>query len=712
MADDGIDKGSWAWALRIAERTALVTIAALFVIIHAAELEPPVYRRGLVLVGALVVANAGLFRYALPRLRYDRRGAWLGIFVGFGSSVAVYAVLKGHAPSAHLFFIPPIVAAGLLADLTVASVAGGLAVAGYVIVGQLSGAPPGAAATLLNSTVFVFSGIVSGMLSQELREHYRRERHEHRTAVAVGHRLTAVLGAIEEAIVFSNRQGVVKMVNRRAAELFELDVDEHADRPVVQLLRVVARKTEDPEGFMETFQELRDDPEKELHWEVEQIIPARRQLRVLSRPVKSNAGLLVGRIDVFTDVTEEVRRAVEINAAYEEARQTAESYQRGLLPKSTPALPRLGIVSHYIPAAGRRAVCGDFYDFINFRDGRVGVVLGDVSGVGPSAVNDAALTRYTLRSLARREEDPGKLLDLTNEYVKESLGSERMVRLVLAILDPERALLTYTNAGHVPPILYRAKRGNIDRLEEGGMPIGVEEDARYKTAHIELDPGDMLFFYTDGVNEAPRRGKPFGQGRLADIVRQYGIGTPGELVQAVRRAVEAWVDGELRDDMAMVGCQVVPDTAVESSSRELVLPNESSRLREVRDFVAEFLADLRVRVEVSAEILLAASEAAGNAVKYGRTDAGRSEMRVLCVLDGTDVVVTVADEGRGFEPPPIEQTELPDPLAAGGRGLFLMQQMTDACQIESTARGTTITLRRKAFDHPPVPRRDPGEAGS
>lgn len=701
-ADRDVARGGWLWALSVAERTVFVTLGALFVTIHAADLDSSTYRKAVALVGVLAVASLLLFRVVLPRMRRDRRGAWIGVICGAAASAAVFAVLRGQAPSVALFFVPPIVVSGLLGNLFFAVVAGVLAVAGYLGVGFLSGEPPRLVAALLNSTVFLFTGFVSGVLSQELRRHVRQEMEEHRLAVAVGHRLSAVVGSIEEAIVFSDRHGRVRMVNRRAEELFEVAGDEHIDAPVVQLLRVIARQTEDPENFMERFQELRDDPEKELKWDVEQIIPSRRMLRVLSRPVRSKLGKLVGRIDVYTDVTEEIRRADEMRAAFDQARKTAESYQRGFLPKAVPSLPRVGLVAHYVAAAGSRAVCGDFYDFVPLSDGRVGLLIGDVCGIGPEAVNDAALTRYTLRSLARSISDPADLLQAVNEQVSESLSADRFVRLVFGVLDPERAILDYSNAGHVPPLLYRAKRGDIERLEEGGLPLGVEDDQRYKTGRLELDPGDMLLFYTDGATEAPRLGKPLGQGRFSDLVRQYGVGTPGELIQAIRRAVDAWVDEELLDDIAMLGCRVVPDAAVDTSARELVLPNEPSRLRDARAFVTDFLTDLRVSVEISSEIALAASEAIGNAIKYGRRPEGRSEIRIRCHLDGTDVHVTVADDGPGFEFPE-DAGALPDPFASGGRGLFLMKRLTDGLTVESEPGGTTVSLVRRAFEAPPLP---------
>ncbi len=694
-------KGSWDWALRVSERIALMTVAALFVVIHAADLEPATYRMALALSAVLLGVVTLLFRVVLPHLRYRRLGAWLGVVTGAGASVAIFALLRGEVPGAHLFFIPPLVMAGMLGDLTVAVTASVLAVGGYLGIGQLTAPAPGAVSALLNTSIFLFSGLVSGLLSQELREHFRREMVEHRLATAVGHRLTAVLGSIEEAIVFSNRAGVTKMVNRRAAELFDIDPAEHQDAPVVQLLRVVARETEDPEGFMETFQQLRDDPEKELRWDVEQIIPSRRVLRVLARPVKTSDGALVGRIDVYTDITEGVRRAAVMEEALGQARKTAESYVRGLLPQSLPSLPRVGVVAHYVPATGGRGVSGDFYDFMTFKDGRVGLLIGDVVGIGPEAVSDASMTRYTLRSLSRTESEPGPLMELVNDALREDLGQDRFVRAVFAVLDPERAVLEYTNAGHAPPILFRAKRGNIDRLEEGGLPLGVDAGERYKTARLELDPGDSVLFYTDGVTEAKRLGKPLGQGRLSDLVRQFGFGTPGELVQGIRRAVEAWVDDDLHDDMAMIGCQVVPDTSTDIAARELVLPNDPARLRDVRDFVAEFMSDLRVSVEITGEMLLAVSEAAGNAAKYGQSQQRHSEVRVRCSLEGTDITIMVSDEGPGFEIPP-DSDAPPDPLASGGRGIFLMKQMTDALNIASNDQGTVVTLKRRVFEAPPT----------
>jgi serine phosphatase RsbU (regulator of sigma subunit)/anti-sigma regulatory factor (Ser/Thr protein kinase)/PAS domain-containing protein len=580
---------------------------------------------------------------------------------------------------------------GVWGGLTAAVVAG----TAYLLVGELSGPLPGLVGAALNIGIFVLSGGVSGLLTRELEAHYSGEQEEHRVAAAVRHRLLAVLDSVGEGIVFRDRQGIVRIVNQRAEELFDIAGSDYLGEPAVGLLRTVARQTEDPEGFMETFQALRNDPQLELREWVDQIIPERRQLRLHSRPTFDDSGIPVGRIDVYTDVTDSVARAAEVERLYEDARKTAESYQRGLLPSGVPSLVRTNLVAHYIAAAGRRAVCGDFYDFVPLEGGRQGVILGDVCGVGPAAANDAALTRYSLRSFATEESDPAALLARLNRHLVSQTSSERFVRLFVGVLDPERAILEYASAGHVPPVVYRARSAKVEWLSERGTVLGIDEHAAYEVERVELDPGDMLVLYTDGVTEAGRAGRPFGQGKFADLVEQYGVGTPGELVQAIRRAVESWVDGELRDDLAMLACQVVPEATVGEPARELVVPNEPARISDVRSFVASFLAHLRAPVEDSQEMLLAVGEAVANACRHGRKLAGRSEIRVRCSLDGEEVTVTVSDDGPGFDTTSTPRHELPDRFASGGRGLFLMRQLVDSVAFESSGEGTTVSLTRR-----------------
>ena len=693
-----VRKGSWRWAVQVAELTAWGTVILIALLLAVADFPEGEERVGIALAAGLGTWLLLFFRVLLFRALDHAWFPWAGVVVNLAFASAFFALWRGEIPSAQLIFVPVIVATGLIASLPAALAAAVLAAGSYYGLSEYLDRAPALLSWSVTGGVFLLAGSTAGLLSRELRAHYRGEQEEHRLATAVRHRLLAVLDAVDEAVVFRDRNGTARVVNRRAGELFGIDPDSYLGEPVVALLRDVARQTEEPEEFMESFQALRDDPELELRMNVEQIIPARRQLRMYSGPTFDDEGTLVGRIDVFTDISESVRRASEIQRLYESARRTAESYQRGLLPRDMPKLPRTSVVAHYIPAAGERGVCGDLYDFIPLHDGRLAIVMGDVCGMGPEAASDAAMTRYSVRSLAMSSADPNELLFQLNEHVRVQTTQDRFVRVFLGVFDPERAVLRYANAGHVQPVLFRLRDRKVEWLGEGGLPLGIEEEVEFKVGRLELEPGDTLIGYSDGLTEATRFGRPFGQGKLSDIVSEYGVGSPGEIVQALRRALDAWTAGrDLRDDVALVVTQVVPDTTLAEPTRELVLPNEPERVPEVRRFVGAYLADLRAPVETSGEILLAVGEAAANAARHGRRTQGRSEIRVRCAMKGRDVTIVVADDGPGFSKDPTDEPELPDRYASGGRGLYLMREFMDEVDIAPTPEGTTVTLVRRVW---------------
>ena len=704
----GVKRGSWGWALNVAELIAWGTVALLAVIVVISDLPSEVRLRGLIATAALAAWIWALFTFVIERARVDR---WIGVLSGLvtlGFGAAIFGILRSHVPSIQLALVAAIVATAMLSNPVAGLAIGVAGSVAYWVVAGLTGGLPELGTGLLNTGVFLLSGSIAGLLAREVRKQFHGQQEEHRLATAVRHRLLAVVDAVDEGIVFRDRQGAVRVINRRAGALFGVDPDDFLGLPGAELLRTIARRTEDPEGFMETFQELRDDPEGELRSTIEQIMPERRQLRLYSGPTFDEVGALVGRIDVYTDITEASQRAAEIERLYDEARKTAESYQRSLLPEGTPNLPRVSLVARYIPAAGNRAVCGDFYDFIPMADGAMGITLGDVCGIGPSAANGSALARYTLRTFLSENPEPSALFERMNSHISRQINIDRFIRMLFGVLDPERATFDYVNAGHVPPVVYRARSGEVEWLDEGGVAMGVEDDAEYKAGHIELEPGDMLVLYTDGVTEAPRASKPFGQARFVDLVQLYGVGTPGELVQALRRGVDAWVgEGDLRDDLALLVLQVVPDATLEEPEREIVLANESARLGEIRRFVRGFLAEIRAPVEISQDILLAVGEAAANAARHGRREQGRSEVRVGVKLDATDVVMTIADDGPGFDMDEVKSRER-DRFAAGGRGLFLIQELMDSVTFETSAQGTKVVIRHNVF--PPGTPMSPGVA--
>ena len=302
-------KGSWRWTLHVAHLIAWGTNVVVILVFLSGDFRDEDTVRNVLLLGALCAWTFALFRWFLPKAREVRWISVAMLVVGLLFASLIFGMFRPVVPSAQLVFIPVIAIMGLLTGVREGVAAAAIALGGYILMDGLLGDYPEGLALAVNAGIFLLTGAVAGLLASEMRSHYRGEREEHRLATAVRHRLLAVLDAVDEAIVFRDRQGIARVVNRRAGELFQVRPDDYLGSPVVQLLRTIARVTEDPEDFMETFQELRDNPELELRVWLEQIIPERRQLRLYSAPTFDDSGVLVGRIEVYTDVTEGTRRA-------------------------------------------------------------------------------------------------------------------------------------------------------------------------------------------------------------------------------------------------------------------------------------------------------------------------------------------------------------------------------------------------------------------
>jgi serine phosphatase RsbU (regulator of sigma subunit)/predicted ester cyclase len=203
----------------------------------------------------------------------------------------------------------------------------------------------------------------------------------------------------------------------------------------------------------------------------------------------------------------------------EQELQVARSIQHASLPKEVPTLAGWQISPFYQPA---REVGGDFYEFIKLDDGRVGFAVGDATGKGVPAAFVMSATCALLGGVASASgSSPGEALSRVNEVVLTRIPSNMFVTCFYAILDPRSGSLRYANAGHDLPYLWRG--GDADELRATGMPLGLMPGMSYEEKEIVLDPGEGVFFYSDGLVEAhDPRGEMFGFPRLQRLVGEHG----------------------------------------------------------------------------------------------------------------------------------------------------------------------------------------------
>jgi serine phosphatase RsbU (regulator of sigma subunit) len=242
-------------------------------------------------------------------------------------------------------------------------------------------------------------------------------------------------------------------------------------------------------------------------------------------------------------MVEALQQQEATRASLEVARQIQQSF----MPRNLPEVPGYEAASWWYP---NEAVGGDYCDLLPLADGRAGLVIADVSGhgLGPSLL--MASVRAALRALLLEHSSPEAVLSRLAWALAADLRDGRFITIVLAALDPRTHRLEFANGGHAPALHYRAAADRFEPLESTGLPLGVLDEPEYPAGPpIDLGPGDMLVLCTDGIVEAmDSDGRPFGQGRLVELLRELAGGPVSDLVERVGRAVEEHYAGSSPPD--------------------------------------------------------------------------------------------------------------------------------------------------------------------
>ena len=279
------------------------------------------------------------------------------------------------------------------------------------------------------------------------------------------------------------------------------------------------------------------------------------RIRTVAMIVLVNAALAVV-VGIALHTYDRMRRQIEAQyqalrekEAMERELSIAREVQRELLPRGTPAVPGLSLAGACRPAIG---VGGDYYDYLQFSEDRVGIVIADVAGKGiPAALLMAGL-QASVRSLAAPSVDPGEVNRQLNGMLYRSTTTSRYATLFFGVYDARRRTLSYSNAGHFPPLHLEAR--DVCRLNADGIPLGLMEEARYGQGCRTLNPGDVLALYTDGIVEAPdAQGVEFGEERLIETLRKNQGRDLDEIIVNVLSEVERWTGGgAAHDDATLV----------------------------------------------------------------------------------------------------------------------------------------------------------------
>jgi serine phosphatase RsbU (regulator of sigma subunit) len=229
--------------------------------------------------------------------------------------------------------------------------------------------------------------------------------------------------------------------------------------------------------------------------------------------------------------------------------ERAQDIQRDLLPKEIPQVPGIHISCTWLPA---RFVGGDYYDVLKLGAGKTALCIGDVVGKGMPAALLMSNLQATVKAFASDSIAPKDICEQINRLTSQNISPGKFITFFYGLIDEESRHLTYTNAGHNPPIVVR-RDGTILRLDVGGMVLGVFPDSQYTEGHVDLASGDQMVLFTDGVTEATSPdGQEFGEERLAELVSSGRELNAAQLQETIVQTITKFSRGNFHDDIALV----------------------------------------------------------------------------------------------------------------------------------------------------------------
>ncbi len=299
------------------------------------------------------------------------------------------------------------------------------------------------------------------------------------------------------------------------------------------------------------------DNGKPLNWSIQ----LRRDPDAHTEQSLEDAMLLANLIGAMTRNLVAIKEVERLNKALNAQFEEVARVQQSLLPEKLPQVPGLAIATSYLTSdqAG-----GDYYDFLPMPDGRLGVLVADVSGHGAGAATIMAMMRAILHCYSGGDGSASSVLRFVNQRLLGSRLEGNFVTAFFGVYDPAKARLNYASAGHNPPRLYTAATGSIRGIEDAAtLPLGISDDMDVWSEDVQLSPGDAIVLYTDGITEAfsgDGQRQMFGVEKLDEAIRTTA-GRPDDIVESIHRSLFAHTQSRTRaDDQTLVAMQYVgPD---------------------------------------------------------------------------------------------------------------------------------------------------------
>ena len=389
---------------------------------------------------------------------------------------------------------------------------------------------------------------------------------------------------------------------------------------------------------------------------------------------------------VFNSMAEEIKGYIQKVRDYEGERQRvlaeiniAAQIQVGLLPKTAYTKDPFIARGFMRPA---RNVGGDFYFYERMDENRLAFAIGDVSGKGMSAAMFMASVTAAIKYNLRIHETPAGVLEAVNKDITKENPEQLFVTIFVGIIDADKKILTYSNAGHNPPFIVGKELKELS--EAKGVLAGLFDDEEYENCSIEISSDDMIFLYTDGVTEAVNdSGQFFGKERLKEILYRRN----DSLIQAVLDGLENFTNGASQnDDITMFVAKMKNDT-------EIVLSAKPSSIKELKAFI---MSNNSIEEGFKKKLYLVCEEIFVNIYSYGYPDGNTGTVKINLLVSENCVTISFVDDAVKYNPleTVTDVNEYDLDIEIGGLGKVMAFTIMDETSYEYSEGRNILTMKK------------------
>lgn len=390
-------------------------------------------------------------------------------------------------------------------------------------------------------------------------------------------------------------------------------------------------------------------------------------------------GAYIAKLETVTAEKERIGAELDVAA----------KIQSSMLPCIFPAFPDRNEFDIYATMDPAKEVGGDFYDFFMVDADHLAFVVADVSGKGVPAALFMVIGKTLIKDHTGLHDDLGEVFTEVNNILCASNSEEMFITAFEGVLNLKTGELRYVNAGHEIPFLCR-KGGVFEPYKvRAGFVLAGMQGIRYRAGSIQLEPGDKVFQYSDGIPEAINSEKsPYGMKRLESVLAKNSEKAPSELLPLVKADVDAFVgDADQFDDITMLCIEFKGN----GRKTEISLTPDAESVKTVAEFLDTTLEAWEIPMKVVSKLQIVADEIYSNIVRYSQA----KNAKVTAVQNGTVLSLRFEDDGKPYDPTTAAEPDITasaEEREIGGLGIFVVRNMMDSMDYRYKDGHNVLTL--------------------